>query len=118
MDEKPSIEEAPLEEFCEILTSMGRGMDAELAKQFYLNLLIPNGYTEEQVMKTSYKNLVEASKLILEQASKEIIENSQPAELSGTSLVGKGVDEETLKRVLPIHNRRHEEFKAEQMFKR
>lgn len=109
------LEDAPFSKYLEILREEGREQDAEDAKEFYLGFLTEFGYDREKIMSTSFRNLVKAVELVLGDVQREMVQSQVETQLGGKVLVGKDVDEETLKRVAPIHARAHEEHKLRNM---
>ena len=77
-----SLEEAPFEEYLKILRKEGYEKDAEEAYELYTSVLGEAGYTVAQIMRTPFKNLVEAAELVLEEQSKAILSALGPAWVS------------------------------------
>lgn len=87
--DKIPLEDAPLETFLMILRDEGYEEDALIIERFYVELLtnvdMGDGerFTEEQVMKTPYKNLVEAADRIMGNALEEMENLVQQTENHG-----------------------------------
>lgn len=112
-----SLEEAPFWKYLEILEQEGYKEDAEGSRVFYVETLKEFGYTEEQVMKTSFKNLCEAVEKILNHADEEIRTNLSLPSIGGMVLTGEGADklsEEQLQYLLRRQLMLHEEEKLRQ----
>lgn len=116
MKKKP-LDEAPLEIYLKILNSEGYGEEAEIIKEFYIQLLTTiDGakYTEKQVMETPYKNLVTAAELILEQAGREVQTIIPSVSYGGKIQAGKGAEKlnpDSLQRLMARQLQLHEEEK-------
>lgn len=119
MSKKP-LEEAPFHIYLKILEAEGYGEEAKLIKEFYINLLTTvdlgdeKQYTEEQVMKTPYMNLVAAAELIIEQAGREIGQFVPAAAISGKAILGKGAEKlspDSLQKLIFLQAQSHEEEK-------
>ena len=123
MNIKP-LEEAPFEIYLEILRDNGYVEDADASEAFYTEVLTGvtdrdgNAYTVEQVMKTSFKNLVAAVEKILEVAAGEI-ESVAPAKpmipLTGKVLAGKGAEKLTDEQLTYLATRQAQLFEEEKV---
>ena len=111
------LEEAPFETYLQILRDEGYEQQADDAESFYIEILTQFDFKKEDIYKTPFKNLASAVEKILSQASREITSVIQPVTLSGPMLVGKDIDDETIRKILPIHMRHFEEHKLNQMMK-
>ena len=115
-----SLEEAPFWKYLEILREEGYGSDADASELFYVELLTtiprPDGtpYTRDQIMKTSFQNLVKASELIVQQVNEEIKTGLQLPPTSGPLMVGEGAEklsDEQLQYLMRRQMQLHEEEK-------
>ena len=110
-----SLEEAPFWRYLEILRAEGFEVDADASEVFYVETLSSFDYTREQVMQTSFQNLVKAIETVLDTASKEIEKIPlQSTSISGPVLRGEGADKLTdveLNRLLVRQIQLHEEEK-------
>jgi len=112
-----NLEDAPFWKYLEILEQEGYGEDAEASKLFYVSMLTEFGYTEEQIMKTSFKNLGIAIEKIVEQASTKMRTNMNIPTMRGPMMVGDGadkLDEEQLQYLMRRQLELHEEEKLRQ----
>jgi len=116
-----SLEEAPFWQYLEILRKEGFTEDADASELFYVELLTtiprPDGtpYTREQIMKTSFQNLVKAAELIVQQVNEEIKTGLQLPSSSGPVMVGAGADklsEDQLQYLIRRQMQLHEEEKT------
>ena len=87
-----SLEEAPFWKYLEILRKEGFASDADTSELFYVEMLTGFEYTKEQIMNTSFENLVKAVEALIEQANKEISTSINPVSVSGPMMVGKGAE--------------------------
>jgi hypothetical protein len=109
------LEEAPFSEYLKILRREGYEKDAQEAEDLYVTLLKEFEYTEEQIYKTPFKNLVEAAEKIIVEANKQMMSVLAPPSISGTVLRGAGADKlspEQLNYVLRRQMQLHEEEKT------
>ena len=120
-----SLEEAPFWKYLEILRTEGYESDADASELFYVEMLttIPRldgePYTREQVMKTSFQNLVKSVEEIVEQANSEIKTNLNLPSVGGRMVTGSGADsltEDQLQYVIQRQLQLHEEEKLRQGF--
>jgi len=118
-----SLEEAPFWRYLEILREEGYESDADVSETFYVDMLttVPkldgSTYTREQVMKTSFQNLVKAVELIVSQAAEEIKTGLQLPATSGPIMVGEGAEklsEDQLQYLISRQMQLHEEEKMRQ----
>ena len=112
-----NLEDAPFWKYLEILEKEGYKEDAEASKLFYVELLKEFDFTEEQVMKTSFKNLTIAVEKIINQASEEMKTSMNLPTMSGPVITGAGADElneEQLQYLLRRQLQLHEEEKLRQ----
>ena len=97
------LEEAPFETYLKILKQEGYEREAEESRLFYVSILtqidLGDGkrFTEEQIMKTSFKNLVAAIQRIIDTVEKEmstfqLTKMSSPSSLSGKMMMGNGAE--------------------------
>jgi hypothetical protein len=116
------LDEAPFETYLEILRDEGYEQEADESEVFYLEVLKQFDYTEEQIYKTSFKNLVKAVELILENAQREIelaVQTVTP--LSQNMLLGEGAEKLTNEQLQQLMQRQmllHEEEKTKQGWKK
>ena len=87
-----SLVEAPFWKYLEILRKEGYTSDADTSELFYVEMLTGFDYTKEQVMNTSFENLVKAVEALIEQANTEITTSINPISVSGPLMVGKGAE--------------------------
>jgi len=115
-----SLEEAPFWQYLEILRKEGFAEDADASELFYVELLTtiprPDGspYTRDQIMKTSFQNLLKASELIVQQINAEIKTGLQMPSTSGPVMAGAGADglnEDQLQYLMRRQIQLHEEEK-------
>ena len=112
-----SLEEAPFWKYLEILRAEGYESDADVSEMLYVDMLTTitradgEPYTREQVMNTSFQNLVKAMDVIMEQANNEIRASLNMPSIRGRMATGAGADsltEEQLeyltRRQLQLHN--------------
>ena len=118
-----SLVEAPFWKYLEILRTEGFTSDADTSELFYVEMLtnIPRidgePYTKEQIMQTSFENLVKAVEAIVEQAEKEIKTGLNLPSVRGKMAVGAGADELTPEQLQYVMRRQlqlHEEEKLRQ----
>lgn len=112
------LEDAPFGEYLSILKQEDRQQDANEAEAFYLEIFETLGYSKEQLYETSFKNVVTVAQKFLEEMNRQFTTFAPSVSLSGTVLAGKDVDEEIIKKVIPIHARRHEEEKLRSLMTR
>lgn len=92
------LEEAPFETYLEILRREGYEEDAKLSEILYVETLTSiefepgKTYTREQIMRTPFKNLVEATEKIMSTVSQQMQETNIQNPLTGKSLMGKGAE--------------------------
>ena len=117
---KKPLEDAPFHIYLQILNDEGYSEDAEIMKAFYIELLTnvdmgdDKPFTYDQVMKTPYKNLVQAAKTILETVQRDMRLSYPPLNFQGTVMQGKGAEKltsDSLQRLAQIQLQRHEEEK-------
>ncbi len=111
------LEEAPFEEYLKILRKEGYEKDAEDAYELYTGILGEAGYEASRIMRTPFKNLVEAAELLLAEQSRTILSAFTPTQVSGTVLKGEGADKltgEQLDYLLKRQMQLHEEEKLKQ----
>ena len=87
-----SLEEAPFWKYLEILRKEGYDDAAYTSELFYVEMLTGFEYTKEQIMNTSFQNLVKAVEALIEQANTEITTSYNPISVSGPMMVGKGAE--------------------------
>lgn len=113
-----SLEEAPFWKYLEILRKEGYEEDANASELFYVEMLTEFNYNKEQIMNTSFKNLVIMMEKILNTISDEIKQAPiQHTPINGNIMKGEGADkltEEQLNRLLIRQMQLHEEEKLRQ----
>ena len=99
---KIPLEEAPFEVYLKILRDEGYEEDAQLSEILYVETLTSieyepgKTYTREQIMRTPFKNLVEAMEKLLTTTLQQLEEARGealiPNPLTGKSLMGEGAE--------------------------
>lgn len=114
MQKTLSLEEAPFWKYLEILRKEGYVEEADISETFYVTTLTQFGYTESQVRKTSFQNLVKAVEKIYEEATQEVNNMMNFVSVSGPLMKGGGADklsEKQLQQLLRRQLQLHEEEK-------
>lgn len=118
------LDEAPFNVYLQILRENGYKEDADTSEAFYVDVLtnVTNkdggAFTVEQIMKTSFKNLVTAVEKIVEAAAAEIqsvIPREPIIPLTGKVLTGKGADKLSSEQLTYLAMRQAQLFEEEKI---